>query len=546
MTDARLQLASQQADCLVLSNLVDLQASHSALLVTETILDRLLTASTEQLRQLKICCRLLALRQLLSPARFTFLLTNASAAVWFCLAQLDGHGMLDESLIDAVLQHPHADAFAEALKFLPNTITTQTSELEALLRHPKLPTLIANLEIIARAFPAALESLYPVLLQHPNADVINFVFLRLAHTFRLDQLNMDVLITPLLAPTFWLAAPDAPARLAQILATFRAFQMRQGLLLVTVLINDNPMQRLREFLALEVPDLTQEPQSTHHTSVHQSTADAATALQTRYGELLTTRTEDRVLTELTTGLMALPQEGDRLAVALRCLQMLVAHARLWQEPLSQIRLITLLTLIYLAIEDKSYCLASREDALLAVLQACYESQRGGNIDANQEEAHHPDQPICASGIFNKFIEKMAGILPCCQIVHLTPSLAALKLMALVKTEILAYCQQLADQQTPESRARLGTTLHRLKTEGTEAIWDEIRAPIHAKLFAEFAPRYDQNPNHPDFVGLVDSGQWLDPPEPTRLANLFHAAIRSEDVSETPSTSQPESRATAGR
>ena len=46
----------------------------------------------------------------------------------------------------------------------------------------------------------------------------------------------------------------------------------------------------------------------------------------------------------------------------------------------------------------------------------------------------------------------------------------------------------------------------------EPIWDKIKARVEAELWDEFQSAYGQNRSHPQFVALINNGQYIDIPD----------------------------------
>lgn len=127
-----------------------------------------------------------------------------------------------------------------------------------------------------------------------------------------------------------------------------------------------------------------------------------------------------------------------------------------------------------------------------------EIQRGYNTNESDRDIY-----ICASGTFNKFIEKLCGIHTDCQIDFLTLETANLKFLALSKEETIKRYLELGND--PEKFTD--------KFDWKE-IFNFVSDLVKERLFVEFHPLFstekqpEGNPKHPKLLEILDKMEYI--------------------------------------
>lgn len=235
-------------------------------------------------------------------------------------------------------------------------------------------------------------------------------------------------------------------------------------------------------------------QSSHTASVHKSASESAIRLMIRYHE----KYKDNIVDEIRSWLVQL--NTAQAQTALNCLDRLCVPQNKFVDPVSQISIVTLLGLAWLAIHDEGLRQGSLADAQLVYLEGMLEIQRGDNLDINGIDDGLADKPICPGGAFNKIIEKLVSIHPDASLVFISKALASLQLPFIVKEEARNY---LSHFDGPAGLKELATALHLLK-EGLGGIWDKIKPKVSQRMIESFESIYGDATNK-DFIALIDMG-----------------------------------------
>ncbi|MDF1683996.1 MAG: hypothetical protein P1U36_04985 [Legionellaceae bacterium] len=182
----------------------------------------------------------------------------------------------------------------------------------------------------------------------------------------------------------------------------------------------------------EQDDALNQAQSTHTASVHQTVSDSAKRLSARYGTVIVDLEDE--LEKIETWVNA--QEGHDIEQ--RAIQKLAHASHDFKDPTSGITTKQLLAFAWSAIHDDEQRQGSKDDAKNLFLQGLYEIQRAYNLSDDFEDRDGADKAACASGTFNKIIEKLVGIHPEVELKYITPQGAMLKLMPLIRQAAQAY------------------------------------------------------------------------------------------------------------
>lgn len=183
-----------------------------------------------------------------------------------------------------------------------------------------------------------------------------------------------------------------------------------------------------------IRDPINKPQSTHTASVHDSISESAKKLSEQFNKQLNVTPEINNLKEQITNFQPNTHISyHQKQAALRSFNKKIAFF----DPLSSVSYNQLLALTFVAAKNDDYRDHTFNDYLEAIILALYEVQRGYNLnEAGIDDMWKDDAPICASGSFNKIVEKMVGILPDCEIKNINSEVIYLKLYSTVKSEII--------------------------------------------------------------------------------------------------------------
>jgi len=177
-----------------------------------------------------------------------------------------------------------------------------------------------------------------------------------------------------------------------------------------------------------------QPQSTHTASVHDSISESAKKLSEQFNKQLNVTPEINNLKEQITNFQPNTHISDhQKQAALRSFERSIKIT----DRVSGVSYNQLIALTFVAAKNDDCRDHTYNDYLEAIILALYEVQRGYNLNAaGIDDMIKDDMPICASGSFNKIIEKMVGILPDCEIKNINSEIIYLKLFSTIKSEII--------------------------------------------------------------------------------------------------------------
>lgn len=324
---------------------------------------------------------------------------------------------------------------------------------------------------------------FDALLTVSDTPIFIFALCKMSFARILTQANLNVLIhlvqSPLLSPQaqdiVWYRLPDN-------LLTQEVFN-----LLVQASNVDNPLERFQDIMFdvlgmdIEQRDFN-EPQSTHTASVHRSVSKSAIQLQKLYGSELNM---DKLLPNIMSFVNSLSEESLKHQASKRCISRLLDKHQSFLDPASNLNLITLFGLVFMAIHDERYRIGDFDDAQVLLIEALYEIQRGYNFDEKGFDLGGEDKPICAAGSFNKLIEKLVGVHQLCEIIYVTPNVASYKLQQVVINEANFYLQSLDSPKTMRQAMFYLALISEVKREGVGAIWSKIKDKVRRLMLDDF-------------------------------------------------------------
>jgi ankyrin repeat protein len=164
------------------------------------------------------------------------------------------------------------------------------------------------------------------------------------------------------------------------------------------------------WLAAVLQQAFNDPQSTHNTATHASTAAAALRLQQCYVAKNLAASRQACFNWS----LQLPKNAKAL-VARRAIEQLMNNEAIPDQQ-ANISLQDILALVWCAINDKKalgenkpkLTHADIEQRRQSFIDYLYEYQRGDNLNKYQEDDQQPDKPICHAGAFNKLIMALEG------------------------------------------------------------------------------------------------------------------------------------------
>lgn len=257
-----------------------------------------------------------------------------------------------------------------------------------------------------------------------------------------------------------------------------------------------------------VPDVAvyNQAQSTHTTSVHQSASESAARLKSNYGSRITEPQLTVVLDSLSKWLNEQPR-SLKVDAARRSLDRIRHPHYIYTDERSDVNIQELIALLWVAITDDAKRTGSLQDAQQWMIEALYESQRGGNLSGTSVDRGGNDCSICTSGTFNKFIEKFTGIHSDVNLVIITRNGASAKFQALVKEEALAHLNKLKKDGKIEELSRLLDEIMAADNgNSAEPLWGAISERVADELFGEYKSLYGNDKNDTGFKKLIGTGK----------------------------------------
>ncbi|MDF1684541.1 MAG: hypothetical protein P1U36_07755 [Legionellaceae bacterium] len=173
-------------------------------------------------------------------------------------------------------------------------------------------------------------------------------------------------------------------------------------------------------------------QSTHVASVHQTVSESALRLQHRYGHHIADLESKLKIIETWVNAQ------EQRAIEQRAIQQLIHSPYDFVDPASKITTKMLIALSWEAIHDDPMRAGNLTSAKVLFLQGLFDIQRAYNLSDTFEDRDEADKTACASGTFNKFIEKLVGVHPDAELKYITKRGAMLKLIPLIRLEATLY------------------------------------------------------------------------------------------------------------
>jgi hypothetical protein len=384
-------------------------------------------------------------------------------------------------------QHPHAVAFSLIMLNDAGLLTGDVAQINraAVAGHEDAAPVAAALDLFNAAG-----------LLRGDVAQANFDAL-----IRYSAILLHIAITEL-----WMAIPSDLFTPAQFAALIEICQRHvdnpaAGRDLVITYIN-------RELLGLndaEAPGLN-DGQSTHTASVHQTASESATRLSNSYGIQISRRGPDETIRVISTWLNAQPDLSLEVGAAKRCFERLTAPHYFYTDRRSQMSMKQLLALFWIAIHDDTRRISTLGDAKLRLIEGLYEIQREYNISATgKDNGADRDIPCCASGAFNKIIEKGQGLHPDMVVDFISMAGFSMKLPLVVSEVAMAYLR------SSRVRLSLGSLIEAIKAESNAysvgPIWAEIQGIVADRMFAEFGSLFVNDRASPRFLSAIAAGEF---------------------------------------
>jgi hypothetical protein len=430
-----------------------------------------------------------------------------------------------------VFSHPEPKAVTVMLGLMQVVGILNQQNLEGVLAHPE-PMYIGVSIIFIEGVRLLTQQNFEVILSPSKPNIVKFLMaLAVLQTFVVEQ-NIDVgdiqMLTQEKFEVIWLHSEpnDVAFSLEDIQAAEIENQENFSLLVEHGhILMDEIVGML--FLHLSLESLTEvfqrfhqenqgayvnnlssinDKQSTHTTSVQQSVSESATQLWSHYGSQLQDSNLDHTIGRLNNFIQGLSENSEKNRAAKRCITRITAKDYTYTDKTSRVSLRQLLAASYLAVLDEDNRSGILQDAEKQLIEGLYEMQCGGNLSEKGEYLGGEDDPICASGTFNKLIEKLQGVHPYCEIRFMTNKTAALKLRIIVKEAALEYLSSLASPINTEEFIKFTHLIQQIKQQGVGVIWVKIKELVKTKLFNEFSDFY-QNKENKDLKALVQAGQY---------------------------------------
>jgi hypothetical protein len=423
------------------------------------------------------------------------------------IVSLSRANILTQENVAALASHANPGGVAYALATLSQANILTQANFIAVASHANPRAVASALVSLSQANILTQANITAVALHASPGDVASALgllseanILTQATFTALFQQEHQILLNPIIRDIIWdrLGAGDLRNNWGRILEASRNPNPERAL---TILTN----QILGIGAANPVNAQINDGQSTHTASVHLSVSDSAARLFERYGAQLDGSNLDSIIDKINTWANALPSGGVNDA-AKRCVRRLSAPDYTYTDEVSGVSTRQLLALSWLAMHDDAHREGSLDDALAQLSEGLYECQRGYNLSDVSVDNGHADSPICIAGTFNKLVEKLAGIHPDVCIKLITPKIATLKLLPIVKEAVMRYLTERANPRTDAEFVSITALLKRVEEDGVSAIWDEIKDNVSAQMFEEFGSLYI-NKEDARFTGLVDAGEY---------------------------------------
>ena len=432
-----------------------------------------------------------------------------------CLKTLHQSKLLTKENFNAVKEHNSPSNLADALSELKKAHLLTQENFNAVKEHNS-PTSLVNALFALREAHLLTQEYFKVIKEHGNLVSLSSALIAFDRARLLTSENFERLIQPQNNILLTLRMGGRNIiwdRIPPHLLTQAVFEelIRRAL--------ENPPAEIEQYInnllldnGAGFNDGFNDGQSTHTASIHHSVSTSATKLWDRYQAKLPKNKVEEIITTIKKDIANL---SDTLIdkAAKNCIERITKDNYIFTDSKSKVTLKQLLALFYLAINDDKTRLGSLEDAKKQFIIGLYEIQRGYNLSAGGLDDKQEDRPICTAGTFNKLMEKLSGVHPDVELLFITKETATLKLPIIIREEVKNYLQKLSKPETKEGFHSFIILLEQLLKEGIEIIWNKIKPKVADRLFDEFKSVYDNNKENPDFLGLVDAGQY------TQIENL---------------------------
>lgn len=256
-------------------------------------------------------------------------------------------------------------------------------------------------------------------------------------------------------------------------------------------------------------------QSTHTTSVHESASKSARRIYDLYHSQLNKVS----ISAIEKKLLQLDDLPKRQA-AIRLLS-LIQEGIFHQDtidPATNITLITLIKLCYLAISDSTLRIASEKAGLEALENALYEIIRGYNLDENGIDDQKTDKPICFGGAFNKLIEKFVGIHPFFEQIYVNFAALSLYLPKAVQESLIEYLsnryENLKGLKSEIEQLNQTIDMMNQNAQVNDEIWQNIKSIVLDKIFERYGQLFENKHDH-KLLDFIEFGKNL-----TVLIDIF--------------------------
>ena len=266
-------------------------------------------------------------------------------------------------------------------------------------------------------------------------------------------------------------------------------------------------------------------QSTHNEHTHKTVSDSAERLLRRYNGVIDQQGYGLYIAEIKKWAHSEPHESGLYTT---CLSRILKISYIDEQ--SNIALITLLALVWIAIHDDQCRVGTLAGALDLLKEALHEIQRGYNLDPLGMDDAEADKPICAGGTFNKLMEKFTSIHPDIQVCFMSPATASLKLKHVVQEEVIKYCVNAQNRGLAEL----------VQQNGVSEIWDQIRHTVADNMYDEFHALYPHGKSSDQFNQLIEAGIDMDISH-LNLPQLCDASIERSSASSSSKRSHSASR-----
>ena len=174
-------------------------------------------------------------------------------------------------------------------------------------------------------------------------------------------------------------------------------------------------------------------QSTHTASIHQTVSESARRLKELYKDEIHDKIPE-ILSLIKEWILAQPNQD----AAKRAITYFVESPYDFEDSTSKVTMKELLALCWTAIHDENQRLGTLEDAQALFLEGLYDIQRAYNLSDDFKDMGGDDKTACASGAFNKLIEKLVGVHPAITQRYITHQGAVRKLIPLILETAKTY------------------------------------------------------------------------------------------------------------